>query len=202
MVAGKVFGAPALLNRFVRNHDGTTAIEFALIGIPFLGLLCAIFQSGLIFYATTGLQQATNMAARKILTGQVQTTTAPTNAAAFRDKYLCSQNPPILPSFIDCSSLIVDVNTATSFGVANTSGDFASAPSINSCAWNPGSIVVVRVIYPMKVFLPTIVMNGGFSALQSHDSQTSYKGNFVYMLMATATFRNEPFPNANQTNKC
>ncbi len=53
---------------FLRNLDGATAIEFAMIGVPFLGLLCAIFQTALIYFEAAQLQEATQVGSRAILT--------------------------------------------------------------------------------------------------------------------------------------
>ena len=53
---------------FLRNLDGATAIEFAMIGVPFLGLLCAIFQTALIYFEAAQLQEATQIGSRAILT--------------------------------------------------------------------------------------------------------------------------------------
>src|ERR1043165_8014304 len=58
---------------FLRRADGAAAVEFALVAAPFIALIAAIFQVGLIIYATQSLQTATAAATRLILTGQAQT---------------------------------------------------------------------------------------------------------------------------------
>src|SRR5579864_3816577 len=62
----------AAVDRLCRCRRGATAVEFALIAVPFFALLIAICQTGLIFLAQEELQTATSQAARLILTGQAQ----------------------------------------------------------------------------------------------------------------------------------
>ena len=97
---------------FCSAEDGVTAVEFGIVAAPFFGLLAAIFESALVFFATQGLSAAVEQAARSILTGQAQSNAAITSAAQFRDSLICSPSSPlhrVLPSFVDCSKVIVDV---------------------------------------------------------------------------------------------
>ncbi len=59
--------------RFVAESRGVAAIEFGLIAAPFLALVTAILQIGVLFFAEQDLQTATSKAARLIMTGQAQT---------------------------------------------------------------------------------------------------------------------------------
>lgn len=61
------------LKRFARAERGATALEFAIIGTPFLILFFAVIELGLVFMVSITLQNATDAAARKIRTGQFQT---------------------------------------------------------------------------------------------------------------------------------
>ena len=36
--------------RFARHQDGTAAVEFALVAVPFLALLFAILETALVFF--------------------------------------------------------------------------------------------------------------------------------------------------------
>jgi Flp pilus assembly protein TadG len=183
------------LQRFRRDRRGATAVEFAMISVPFFGLLFAIFQIGYVFFAQEGLDAATADAGRQLMTGQAQGNSAVTSASQFRDSLICNPTAPnqrILPDFINCSQLIVDVSQASAFANANTSESFYTNPTMN---YNPGGancIVVVRVVYPMPAVLSILVGSGQ----QMTTGQTSYNGTMSYILMSTAVFRNEPFPNA------
>ncbi|HTT84243.1 MAG TPA: TadE/TadG family type IV pilus assembly protein, partial [Rhizomicrobium sp.] len=59
--------------RFVRARQAATAVEFGLIAAPFLALLIAILQTGVVLLAQQVLQTATEQSARLIMTGQAQT---------------------------------------------------------------------------------------------------------------------------------
>ena len=71
------------LGAFASADGGATAVEFAMISIPFLALLFAIFELGAIFLASSAIDAAVEQAARQIRTGQLQGT-ANNNAAGFK----------------------------------------------------------------------------------------------------------------------
>jgi Flp pilus assembly protein TadG len=188
-----------LLSRFRSDRGGATAVEFAMVAVPFFGLLFAIFETSFVFLAQEGLDAATTTAARQVMTGQAQGTSTITTAAQFANSLICSPTPPakrILPDFINCAKLIVDVSQASTFANVNVSKSFYTNPTMN---YNPGGancIVVVRVVYPMPVYLSIIAGNGLVATGQDNTAgQTSYNGSMKYIIMSTAVFRNEPFPN-------
>lgn len=191
-----------LLRRFCDDPDGATAVEFAMIAVPFFGLLFAIFQTAFVFLAQEGLDAATTAAARQLLTGQAQGVSTIKTADQFRNSLICNPPPParrILPDFIDCSKLIVDVSQASSFAKANVSKAFYTDPKTN---YNPGGadcIEVLRVVYPMPVYLSIIAFNGVGAVGDITAGQTSYKGKASHILMSTAVFRNEPFPGSSHS---
>jgi len=41
----------AVLRRFGRRQDGTAAIEFAMVAAPFLGMIFAIMETAMVFFA-------------------------------------------------------------------------------------------------------------------------------------------------------
>ena len=191
--------------RFRDNEDGATAVEFAIISVPFLGLLFAIFETAFVFFVTEALESAVANASRAIMTGQVYASNY-SSAAAFRDGVVCptaTGTTTLIPSFITCGNLVVDVRTAgnsgsTSFTSADVSKTYYTNPTMNYCIGTQGDVVVLRVVYPMPVFLTVIsgssltsfaAFRGGQTNYTSADGTTGYK----HMLMATSVFRNEPF---------
>lgn len=52
------------LRHYVREAGGASAAEFALVMIPFIGLVLAIIGGSMIFYANESMQYATEAAAR------------------------------------------------------------------------------------------------------------------------------------------
>jgi Flp pilus assembly protein TadG len=186
--------------RFKRDDQGATAVEFAMVSVPFLGLLFAIFETAFVFFTNEGLEAATSDAARYIMTGQAAAGNY-TSATDFRDRVICSPTSPrvrILPTFIDCTQLLVDVSTAgttgsTSFTSADMSKSFYSNPTTKYCIGAPGDIVIVRVVYPMPAFLTILTIQSLGKIVASNDGLTNYGGGMKHMLMGTAAFRNEPF---------
>jgi Flp pilus assembly protein TadG len=60
------------LRRFRRNRRGSAAVEFALVAPLFFGLLFAIIEVALMFFASQVLETVTQDSARLVLTGQAQ----------------------------------------------------------------------------------------------------------------------------------
>lgn len=60
------------LKRWGRDAEGTTAIEFALVSMPFFLFAFGIMGLGLHFFTNNALEHAVDAAARKIRTGQAQ----------------------------------------------------------------------------------------------------------------------------------
>jgi len=186
------------VKRFSRDRKGATAVEFALVSVPFLGLLFAIFETALVFFTAQSVEAATAEAARQIMTGQAQTNGAVTNADQFKSTYLCPTTGRILPSYVDCSTIIIDVRKASSWTAADLSSSFFSAPAANRkyCTGNSSEIVVLRVGYPMPVYLSVLAMNGLAIGQETvvTAGQTNINGSMKHLIVATTVFRNEPFP--------
>lgn len=189
----------ANVRAFARCQDGGPASEFATLLPLFVGLLFVIAQLGLYFYYSASLYYVTQAAARKILTGSVANQNL--TAAQFRSQILC----PLLPGSMSCSNIITNVqvipeasqpsgfytlmnyvkNTSSALGYTMTG--LATVPMNNNstsyCIGSPGAIVAVEVYYAMPVL--------GISWFLA-DSST-YNGQSVMFISATAAFKNEPF---------
>ena len=193
----------SLIGRFLGNRQGVTAIEFGIISAPLLGLIFAIFQSAMAFLMQQGLRAALDNAARQVLTGQAQNNSGITDGASFRDTLICGKS--LLPSFMTCSQIVVDLRTYTSFSsmsAANVNSSFlnsdGSGAQYNS--GNPCDIMIVRAAYPMQSFLPLITWGSAYQMVQNVSGLRAYKGSMVQMLSAAAVFRNEPFVSASGSN--
>jgi Flp pilus assembly protein TadG len=171
---------------FIRDSKGATAVEFALIAVPFLGLVAGLIQVFLLFFAQSVLENAVRASARQILTGQVQTQDASmssTAAMAAFHQTVCN-NSNVLFS---CTGLMVDVEVANNWSSTNTampaltydgSGNVSNAWQFNP--GNAGDIVVVRVMYLWPIFFGSLGFNWANQANGSRE------------IMASAAFQNEP----------
>ena len=164
--------------RFRRNRRGSAAIEFAMIAPMFIGLLFAIIETGLVFYASQVLETVTQDSARMIMTGQAQN--AAYTQAQFK-AYVCSQ----VVALFDCTNgIYVDVQSYSSFGSVNVADPItakAFVPPNNYSPGGPGDIVVVRLFYQWPIFVTGL----GFNLSNLNGSKR--------LLTATAAFQNEPF---------
>lgn len=180
----------AATRRLIHCEDGATAVEFGLVAVPFLALVFAIIETALVFFAGQTLETATADAARLIMTGQQQTAAVPqgsTPAAQFVKQVCDPTNPNAkIKAIFDCSKLIVDVRSFSSFSGINlpnpvdANGNFTGTPAYQP--GGPGDIVVVRLMYQWPVFVSLLGLNG-----LSNMSSSSR------LMMATAAFRNEPY---------
>src|SRR5215469_14183766 len=103
---------------FIKDRKGATAVEFALIAVPFLALVVALIQTFLFFFAQAQLESAVRASARQIMTGQVQSQgaglTQAVDQAAFQQT-VC--NKAVI--LFTCSGLMVDVQVAPQWSSAN-----------------------------------------------------------------------------------
>jgi Flp pilus assembly protein TadG len=164
------------LGRFLRSQDGTTAVEFAIVGSPFLLLAVAIMHGAVLFLASQILEIGAAEASRLILTGQAQNEGMTQSMFA---NAVCGK----VPALFNCGKLMIDVRAPGSFAAANVSAPeftYGSEGQVTN-TWqydpgNPGDIVVVRVMYQWP-------LAGLFANLANGDR----------LLMATAVFKNEPY---------
>jgi len=167
------------LRRFPRDNNGASAIQFALVGIPFFAMLFAIVETALIFFASQAMETATQDAARLIMTGQAQMQGM--SASAFKSQ-LCTK----LTGLLDCANgLDVDVKAYSSFSNVSITNPISGGSYVNTTGYDAGhagDIVVVRAFYKW----PTFVTGLGYDA-------SNINGN-KRLLTATAAFRNEPGP--------
>lgn len=151
-----------------------------MIAPVFFILLMGIVENGVIYFASSTLQYATDNAARYIRTGQAQA--ANTTQAQLRTR-ICNDISPLL----SCNSnLQIDVQAYTGYSSANfvaatdTSGNLKT--TLNN--YQPGTacnVVLVRSFYVWTVITPVLS--------QFLTNMTSGKR----LISGTAAFRNEPF---------
>ncbi|MEP2828857.1 TadE/TadG family type IV pilus assembly protein [Parvibaculum sp.] len=164
--------------RFARAEDGATAVEFALLGIPFFALLFALIEVCVIYFATANLDSVVAEAGRIIRTGQVQSTGM--SEAQFKS-HICGE----LTLINDCeSNLRVDVRNFTSFdSLAYPPLIDEDGNIVDSTVFQPGAagdIVLVNVYYSYGVVSPGMV---GLSNVEGGGR----------LIAAAVAFRNEPF---------
>ncbi|MBU6405658.1 MAG: pilus assembly protein [Alphaproteobacteria bacterium] len=170
------------LRRAGQDRSGATAVEFALIGAPFVLTLMALAEVAVIGLVQSNLDLAMTETARRIRTGEIQQ--AGLTAADIRNE-VCSSMGRILP--VDCGGdLFVDVRRFDAFTEV-ADGDPADDGLIEEAemAFDPGDpsdIVLVRGFYQHQVFTPFF-----------QDIFGNIDGGQRVMYSAFL-FRNEPWP--------
>jgi Flp pilus assembly protein TadG len=168
-----------------RAKGGAAAVEFALVAVPFFLLLFGTIELALIFLLATSLENATDIAARQVRTGQLQTAGGATTQTF---KTLVCQNLGWLQG--DCTNnLFVDARVYQSFQavtppspITTKNGKTTFDPTkLTFAIGNAGDIVVVRTYYTWPIIVPLVS-----KALQSLSD-----GHMV--LSSVAAFRNEPY---------
>jgi Flp pilus assembly protein TadG len=170
----------SLLRRFARDRDGASALEFAIVAPFFFGLLFAILETALMFFASQVLETVTQNAVRMILTGQAQS--ASYQQADFR-QYVCNQIPAAMFS---CSNIVVNVQSFPSFSSATFNNPFDAncqvlSSNIQYNPGGPGDVVLVQVSYPWQLFVTGL----GYNIANCPNKQR--------LLKACAAFQNEPY---------
>jgi Flp pilus assembly protein TadG len=171
--------ALARARRFGRDEKGSTAMEFAIVALPFFTMMLAAIDFGLMRFATSTLENGISEAARQIRTGQVVANG--TTAAQFRT--IVCDNVSML---LQCDARLgIDVRVFDSFDDVNfpaaVDGNGNLSGAFQYQTGGPGDIVLVRVFYSWPMLTPFFGeamsnMNGG-----------------ARLLTASAAFRNEPF---------
>lgn len=100
------------------DRRGATAIEFALVAVPFVMITVAIVELSVFYAANAVLLGATQDAVRAVRTGQVQAISDPDEADALFREQMCNHIPIRL---IDCNAIQFQVEVLESFASADTS---------------------------------------------------------------------------------
>jgi Flp pilus assembly protein TadG len=171
------------LRSFARNRDGFTAVEFAIVAIPFIMMLFGIIAVGLFFFTTFALENAIEQSSRLLRTGQVQ------ESGMTREQFkteVCNR----APGFVDCTSkLRVNVQSFASFGAiaaASCTDGGGNLISEGGSSFTPGGssdVVLVTVCYEWDLVkaIPFI--------------QLGNMGSGGRLIQAATTFRTEPYQN-------
>ena len=167
--------------RFARRQDGSVAVEFGLILLPFLALMFGIMETALVFFADQTLETAVADSARLIMTGQAQTQNL--TAATFKNA-VCAR----IYGLFDCQNgVYVNVQTYSTFGSISYSPPIDGQGNLDSSNFvyqpgGPGDIVVVQLFYQWPIYV----------SLMNLSRLSNMSGN-KRLLVATAAFRNEPY---------
>ena len=184
---------------FTRSRDGSAAIEFALLAIPYFMVIFAIIETFVAFAAEELVSNAVDTMSRRMRTGQITynlgRTTDVNTAVAFRTAF-CNE----VSILIQCSAaeiatpskLFLDVRTFTNFS------DMPTTIPMNATGLDPsgmqyspggsGTRNMVRAYYKWQVITDLVR-----PYITPYTTTTGARLN-EYLIVATAAFQNEQYP--------
>lgn len=173
-----------------RDEAGTTAIEFAFVIGPFLGLLFAIIEVAFVYFGQVSLDVGTATASRQLFVGAAQTKNM--SAEDFK-QIVCSNLAP----FMTCGNVIVDVRSSDTFTDAanNLPKAVTSDGRLSDGFWqfNPGgaSKVVVVTVYYDFTLLSSLPGLGDFTGKVGLGLGNLADGS--RLMQTSMAFRTEPY---------
>ncbi|WP_024586711.1 TadE/TadG family type IV pilus assembly protein [Aliihoeflea sp. 2WW] len=180
-------GRKGLLRAFARQRDGSTAIEFSILVIPFALLVFAILESCISFAAQQVMTNAADDVARLYRTGQVRPGpgTEPNQLTheQLRDK-ICERMAILVSD--KCPGLEVDLQTFETFAQAAAlrtpySNNDLDATGFDAVSGGAGSKNVLRVYYRWPIITDLLRL-----------SMSTIKDGKV-LHFASVTWQNEPY---------
>ncbi len=184
---------------FFKNEEGTTAIEFAILGVPFLALLFGIVELAVLFFISSTTQHALETSAREIRTGELLGSGE--GVTEFKAK-ICAA----MSGVGDCDNLRLDVVSAntskfsdlalpvspTPVNCAGTPAEIAACeeaaaaappvmPADNFACTSGGDVVMIRVQYVHTLTIPSTL------------TKLSNASGNTHVITHTTAFKNEPF---------
>jgi Flp pilus assembly protein TadG len=130
-------GKISAVKRLRKNEDGATAVEFALVALPFFGLIFAVIEIGIFFFASRYIEDGVFNAGRKALTQQLS---AGSSCTDFVNTIKTN-----VGSFLDPTKLVVDVSVLSSFSATPTTLNMTDA----GCSMGTSNqTLLIRVSYP------------------------------------------------------
>lgn len=170
--------------RWETDARGSAAVEFAMLGLPFLAMLGVMLQAGLHILTQQSLDDAVDKAARALFTGEFQTEADGTPAADRMRSLMCRSI-----QFVSCADLKLDVTSSAAFASATQSQPYDA----NTKNWNAAfgktfacptgdAVVSITAAVPAPLYFSLLMPSG----------QAMPGGR--QLLVSTAIFRSEPYP--------
>jgi Flp pilus assembly protein TadG len=192
------------LGLLFRSNEGATAIEFALLAIPFLMIVFATFETFIAFTGEQLIANAVDTMARKVRTGQITFTVGSTNymtQTQFRQEF-CNQ----IALMATCSSteastpkkLFIDIEQVTNFSdipvsvpLIATNGGKSVDLDTSKIKFTPGGagkINMFRAYYRWPI--TTDLVRPYISNIRPEGASSGSE----FLIVATTAFLNEDYP--------
>nr|WP_224665252.1 TadE/TadG family type IV pilus assembly protein [Mesorhizobium sp. ES1-1] len=181
---------PRALTRFFRDRRGSTALEFAILALPFALLVFAILESCISFAGQEVMANITDDIARQLRTGQLK----PPDVAGtkLRDK-ICSRLEIIVSQ--DCPNLLlVDLRQYATFAdAASASFQIKNGEVVLMQGANPQPFAIAPGLAETKNMLRVFYKWPVMTDLMAKSMANLNGGKTLHF--ASVTWQNEPFDN-------
>jgi len=191
-----------MLRRFRRSSDGSAAVEFTILALPFFMLIFATVESFVAFAGEQLLANAVDQMARQLRTGQItynHNVATDKTEAQFRAAFCAKISIMMKCDSVadkDKSVLVLDVRNFTTFadipkGIPRKGGSSSGDLDTSGFKYEPGgpkSINMVRAYYRWSV--TTDVVRPYITNVKKNDASSPD----YYLMIATAAFLNEGYP--------
>ena len=165
------------MRRLRLDRRAAATLEFAMVSVPFLGLVLGLATTAYNLYLQEALDLALQSAARQVQLGLVPQTTTPGDFAA---KQFC----PAFGASAPCANVSVTLQPVTDY-LSDTVVAMPQATALGNpgafCVGSPGQLMFARVVY----LAPTI------SQFWPYATQATINGVTGTALVSSAAFANE-----------
>lgn len=185
----------ALPGKLLRSRDGTAAIEFALLAIPYFLVVFAIIETFIALLGEQLVTNATDTMARKLRTGQIASTVTPED---FR-KSFCAEVSIMITCTADeikkPSKLYIDLRKFDTFAAIPTTiplipiGEYydLNTSTFGFTPGGPSTINMLRVYYRWQVI--TDLVRPYLTKIRPADGTMPSH----FLIVATDAYRNEAY---------
>lgn len=153
---GKILGNLGnIFKGWFKAKEGSTAIEFSLMAVPYLVLSLGIIELGIMYASASMLEGATTSASRMIRTGQLQQSGSAAPQEDFENA-LCAYADVLL----DCTRVVVEVIPMQSYmDYGDLAPQFDANGNMISAGFNAGGSsdrILIRTAYRYQMLTPFV----------------------------------------------
>lgn len=168
-----------------RDTEANTAVEFAMVGLPFFLIIFVTMEIGVIAYVQSSLDDVATSVSREIMIGRIQNRANATKLAGskFREQIVC----PKVSRLLRCDRLVVNVYRlstsragADSYFHSDGSLKVSDVDGERVCPGGPGDLAYLQISYALP-------------AITARLSPTVRNSKNVHVVAAGRPIKNEPF---------
>ena len=173
--------------RWARDEQGASAVEFAIVALPFFVFVLGLIGMGLYFFTMSSLEYGAEAAARQIRTGQAQKTAL--TVSQFKNLVCTAAG-----SYINCNKLSVLIQSGDTWSnitpqpCVDTNGNMVASTGTGTDAVSTYSGAASEVVLVTLCYTWDLAQTFPFLKLGKNSD-----GSGSAVVQATTAFRTEPY---------